>query len=150
MRQGEAHGINYYYYTTEQFAQKIVDGEMLECAIFNDWCYGTSYDSLRSDGVINIGVFKKGNIKIQYLDANGNQIQLKDKTWDGFLNNNNGQGFCQGIKGDEQYSNDIEPDTYRNFTNAKESNTFKKASYVKVTVKKDGVEYSKTVKISNK
>ena len=63
MRQGEANGVNYYYYTTDQFAQKIIDGEMLECAVFNDWCYGTSYEALRSDGVINIGVFNPTGIE---------------------------------------------------------------------------------------
>ena len=30
--------------------------EMLECTVFNDWFYGTSYDSVRSD-CVNIGVF---------------------------------------------------------------------------------------------
>lgn len=30
--------------------------EMLECTVFNDWFYGTSFESLRSD-CINIGVF---------------------------------------------------------------------------------------------
>ncbi len=57
MRQGEAHGVNYFYYTPERFGQKVLDGEILECTVFNDWFYGTSYDSIRSDEVINIGVF---------------------------------------------------------------------------------------------
>jgi hypothetical protein len=34
----------------------VLHDEMLECTVFNDWFYGTSYDSLRSD-CINIGVF---------------------------------------------------------------------------------------------
>ena len=63
MRQGEAHGVNYYYYTPEQFGQKVLDGEMLECTVFNDWFYGTSYDSVRSDGVINIGVFNPTGVE---------------------------------------------------------------------------------------
>lgn len=63
MRQGEAHGVNYFYYTPEQFGQKVLDGEMLECTVFNDWFYGTSYDSVRSDGVINIGVFNPTGVE---------------------------------------------------------------------------------------
>ena len=62
MRQGEAHGVNYFYYTPEQFGQKVLDGEMLECTVFNDWFYGTSYDSLRSD-CTNIGVFNPDGIR---------------------------------------------------------------------------------------
>ena len=62
MRQGEAHGVNYFYYTPEQFGQKVLDGEMLECTVFNDWFYGTSYDSLRSD-CPNIGVFNPDGIR---------------------------------------------------------------------------------------
>lgn len=63
MRQGEAEGVNYFYYTPEQFGQKVLDGEMLECTVFNDWFYGTSYDSVRSDGVINIGVFNPTGVE---------------------------------------------------------------------------------------
>ena len=63
MRQGEAHGVNYFYYTPEQFGQKVLDGEMLECTVFNDWFYGTSYESVRSDGVINIGVFNPTGVE---------------------------------------------------------------------------------------
>lgn len=63
MRQGEAHGVNYFYYTPEQFGQKVLDGEMLECTVFNDWFYGTSFDSVRSDGVINIGVFNPTGVE---------------------------------------------------------------------------------------
>lgn len=62
-RQGEAHGVNYFYYTPEQFGQKVLDGEMLECTVFNDWFYGTSYESVRSDGVINIGVFNPTGVE---------------------------------------------------------------------------------------
>jgi guanylate kinase len=30
MRDGEAHGVNYYYYYPDDFATKIINGEMLE------------------------------------------------------------------------------------------------------------------------
>jgi guanylate kinase len=67
MREGEAHGINYYYYHPKEFEQKIMDDEMLEFTRFNNWWYGTSYDSVRGDGVINIGVFNPNGVR-QLLD----------------------------------------------------------------------------------
>ncbi len=67
MREGEAHGINYYYYHPDDFAMKIINDEMLEFTQFNNWWYGTSYDSVRSDGVINIGVFNPAGVR-QLLD----------------------------------------------------------------------------------
>ena len=67
-REGESNGVNYYYYTHEHFNSKILNGEMLECTIFNDnWLYGTSYESVRGDNVLNIGVFSPTAIK-QLLD----------------------------------------------------------------------------------
>ena len=67
MREGEAHGINYYYYHPDDFAMKIMNDEMLEFTQFNNWWYGTSYDSVRSDGIINIGVFNPAGVR-QLLD----------------------------------------------------------------------------------
>ena len=67
MREGEAHGINYYYYDPEDFALKILDDEMLEFTQFNNWWYGTGYQSVRSDGVINIGVFNPSGVN-QLID----------------------------------------------------------------------------------
>ena len=55
-REGEINGVNYFFYTPEKFGDMVLHDEMLECTVFNDWFYGTSYDSLRSD-CINIGVF---------------------------------------------------------------------------------------------
>lgn len=62
MREGEAEGVNYYYYTPEQFGDRVLHNEMLECTVFNDWFYGTSYDSVRSD-CINIGVFNPTGVE---------------------------------------------------------------------------------------
>lgn len=61
MREGEIEGINYYYLTGEQFGNKVLNGEMLEATCFNDWFYGTAYDSLRSD-CVNIAVFNPEGI----------------------------------------------------------------------------------------
>lgn len=60
-REGEAHGVNYFYYTVDQMEEKILAEEMLECTVFNGWIYGTSYESLRTD-CINIGVFNPSGI----------------------------------------------------------------------------------------
>ena len=83
MRQGEAHGVNYFYYTPEQFGQKVLDGEMLECTVFNDWFYGTSYDSLRSD-CPNIGVFNPDGIRAMSgmpdIDVTVYKVCCSDKT----------------------------------------------------------------------
>ena len=67
MREGEAHGINYYYYHPDDFAMKIINDEMLEFTRFNNWWYGTSYESVRSDGVVNVGVFNPAGVR-QLLD----------------------------------------------------------------------------------
>lgn len=61
-REGEYDGVNYYFLTKEQFIQKILDYEMLEITNFNNWFYGTSYSSLRSDS-LNLGIFNPGGIQ---------------------------------------------------------------------------------------
>lgn len=60
-REGEKDGINYHFVSGEEFAEKLLAGEMLEAACFNDWFYGTGFDSLRSD-CVNIGVFNPEGI----------------------------------------------------------------------------------------
>lgn len=61
-REREVEGVNYFYLTPEQFGDKVLHDEMLEATCFNDWFYGTSYESLRSD-VTNIGVFNPAGIE---------------------------------------------------------------------------------------
>lgn len=63
MRQGEQEGIDYYYLSNEDFAQKVISGEMLEATVFNDWCYGTMKSALDIDRW-NIGVFNPDGIEI--------------------------------------------------------------------------------------
>lgn len=83
MREGEADGINYFYLTGEQFGEKVLRGEMLEATCFNDWFYGTSYDSLRSD-CVNIAVLNPEGI--DSITAHKNiemvvfYVEAKDKT----------------------------------------------------------------------
>lgn len=61
-REGEIDGVNYFFIDQEEFAYKVLNYEMLEATNFNDWFYGTSYDTLRSD-VLNIGVFNPDGIR---------------------------------------------------------------------------------------
>jgi guanylate kinase len=61
-REGEVHGVNYFYYTPEKFGDMVLNDEMLECTTFNGWFYGTSYESVRSD-CINIGVFNPAGVE---------------------------------------------------------------------------------------
>lgn len=68
-REHEIEGVNYFYLTPEQFADKVINNEMLEATNFNSWFYGTSYDSLRSD-CINIGVFNPAGIESIILSPN--------------------------------------------------------------------------------
>lgn len=71
MREGEVNGVNYFYYTRQEFEDKYFNGEMLESCVFNNWFYGTSYDSVKKD-CINIGVFNPEGIKslIRRKDCN--------------------------------------------------------------------------------
>ena len=63
IREYETDGVNYYFYHPKIFEQKIMDDEMLEFTRFNNWWYGTGYDSMRSDGVVNIGVFNPAGVR---------------------------------------------------------------------------------------
>ena len=60
-RENEVNGVNYYFVDGDTFADKLVNGEMLEASCFNGWFYGTGFDSLRSD-CVNIGVFNPEGI----------------------------------------------------------------------------------------
>lgn len=61
-REGEKNGVNYYFYTVDEFTDKVKNNEMLEYTAFNNWLYGTSYDALSKEKV-NIGVFNPSGIK---------------------------------------------------------------------------------------
>ena len=83
MREGEVEGVNYFYLTPEEFTDKVLNGEMLETTNFNNWFYGTSYDSLCPD-CLNIGVFNPDGIramsKMSDLDVTVYKIVCSDKT----------------------------------------------------------------------
>ena len=83
IREGEAHGVNYFYMTPEEFGARVLNGEMIECTEFNNWFYGTSYEALRSN-CINIGVFNPTGIEalLHYPDIETHvfYITASDKT----------------------------------------------------------------------
>lgn len=60
-REGEVHGVNYFFLTEDEFHWKKDDGEMLETTEFRNWYYGTSIDGLAADK-INVGVFNPAGI----------------------------------------------------------------------------------------
>ena len=82
-REGEVDGVNYYFIDAEEFAYKVLNYEMIEATSFNDWFYGTSYDTLRSD-VPNIGVFNPDGIRALQgrpdIDLTVYKVVCKDKT----------------------------------------------------------------------
>lgn len=83
-REGEIDGVNYHFLTSEQFAEKLMDGDMIEAVVFRDWCYGTSYDSLNPDK-INIGVYNPQGVGIlldmEYdIDLYPIMVNCRDKT----------------------------------------------------------------------
>lgn len=63
IRENEQDGVNYHYLTNEEFAEQIVNGEMLEATVFNNWCYGTSTKNLDKNA-INLGVFNPEGVEI--------------------------------------------------------------------------------------
>lgn len=68
-REGEVERKNYYFLSNEDFTQKLLNNEMLEATVFNDWCYGTSLDSLDNTKV-NIGVFNPAGIESLMTHSN--------------------------------------------------------------------------------
>lgn len=68
-REGEVDGVNYHFLTHEQFSEQLLNGEMLEATVFNDWCYGTSIKDLDIEKV-NIGVYNPQGVST-LLDMEG-------------------------------------------------------------------------------
>lgn len=60
-RDYEVDGKDYHFITFEQFEEDILNHQMLEAQIFNNWGYGTRIQDLRSDK-INIGVYTPSGV----------------------------------------------------------------------------------------
>jgi len=54
-RDYEKEGQHYHFLSKDEFAQKVINGDMIEATCFNDWHYGTAKSAL-VDG-INVGVW---------------------------------------------------------------------------------------------
>ena len=61
-REGEKNGINYYFLSVENFTERILNGDMIEATMFNNWHYGTMKSALDSEKW-NIGVFNPNGIR---------------------------------------------------------------------------------------
>ena len=61
-REGEIDTIDYHFLSNELFAEKVLEGAMLEATSFRDWFYGTSIEELHPDK-INVGVFNVAGIE---------------------------------------------------------------------------------------
>lgn len=66
-RDNEIEGLDYYFISNEEFAQKVLDCLMLEATDFNDWFYGTPLSALQKDK-INVGVFNIHGIECLLQD----------------------------------------------------------------------------------
>lgn len=56
IRDYEKDGVDYHFISVEQFTDALLNNEMLEATVFNNWHYGTSIEHLDPNN-INIGVF---------------------------------------------------------------------------------------------
>lgn len=70
-RSHEQEGVDYFFLTNNQFAEKVLNGQMLEASSYGGEFYGTSVDALDKEK-INIGV----------MDLNGIEILSNDSRFD--------------------------------------------------------------------
>lgn len=75
IREHEVDGINYHYLTHDEFTEKVLSGDMIEAAEFNNWFYGTMLSTLSTDK-INIGVFNPTAVEILQDDKRLNVLVI--------------------------------------------------------------------------
>lgn len=82
-RDYEVNGTHYHFIDPTLFAQKILNGDLIEAASFNDWFYGTDIKELNPN-MINIGAFNIHGIECMIeddrLDVFPVYVQASDKT----------------------------------------------------------------------
>ena len=61
-REGEVDGVNYHFCSAEEMTKKILNDEMAEAVLFNDWVYGTENKALSEDK-LNVGIFNLEGIE---------------------------------------------------------------------------------------
>lgn len=72
-REYEKQDIDYHFISLEEFTNKLLNNEMIEATVFNNWGYGTLIKDLKEDK-INIGIFSPEAIKIINSDP---RVDLK-------------------------------------------------------------------------
>ena len=55
-RAHEVDGVDYYFYTSAQMTDKLLNDELAEAVVFNGWVYATEYKALSRDK-INVGIY---------------------------------------------------------------------------------------------
>lgn len=70
-REGEVDGVNYHFCSAEEMTKKILNDEMAEAVLFNDWVYGTENKALSEDK-LNIGIFNLEGIEALRQNPNHN------------------------------------------------------------------------------
>lgn len=83
IREGEIDGIDYHFIDPKDFAEKVLNGEMIEATSFNNWFYGTGLSHL-SDEKVNVGVFNVEAAEIMqnysdYINFIPFYLKVKDK-----------------------------------------------------------------------
>ena len=61
-REGEQEGVDYFYVDRNEFTKKVIDFDMLEATIFNDWFYCLEKKALREDK-INISILNPNGVR---------------------------------------------------------------------------------------
>ena len=81
-REYETDGVDYHFISAQEFAEKVLNFDMLEATSFNDWFYGTAASSLSTEKT-NIGIFNPDAI-LALLESNVNvvifRLDATDKT----------------------------------------------------------------------
>ena len=70
-REGEVDGVNYHFCSAEEMTKKILNDEMAEDVLFNDWVYGTENKALSEDK-LNVGIFNLEGIEALRQNPNHN------------------------------------------------------------------------------
>lgn len=82
-REGEKEGVNYYFLSSDEFRERLFNGDMLEATVFRGWSYGTAFSAL-NENTINLGVFNPAGVErlLDYpeLDVCIIEITADDKT----------------------------------------------------------------------
>lgn len=73
IRDYEKDGVDYHFLTVDEFQNKVLNEDMIEATIFNNWCYGTAFSNLDKDK-LNIGVFNPEGV--EQLRYNKDTIKL--------------------------------------------------------------------------